>query len=104
MVLSSAAEHRLCRKVAGNLPLPPGALSCQDAAGREEGAGKGCGARAGWECLIPVPHSRPGFPSGIPAWLLLRQQGSSARGSGFALEWGAQDVSSGRAGSAVLLT
>lgn len=52
MVLSSAAEHRLCTEVIGNLFLPPQGLVLRDAVGREEGSWQGFGARS----RLEVPH------------------------------------------------
>lgn len=111
MVLSRAAEHRLCTEVAGNLFLPPRLLVLPGCCGQGWGElAKAVGPEPGWKCLIPVSHPKPAFPFRSSCLALAGGAASSAWGLSFALELGESTSASselrcvcGTAGSAVVL-
>lgn len=84
---NSAAQ--LLGKVAGNLPLPPRGIILPGCSRQRGGSWKRLwGQDQAGSALSQWHTPSQAFPSDIPAWLLLKQQGSFAWGSSFALEWG----------------
>lgn len=112
MVLSRAAEHGLCREVAGNLFLPPPGAVLPGCSGQGWGElATPLGPEPGWKCLFPVTHSKPGFPFRYSCLALAEGAEELCLGAELCPWIGrvrerrfrAQDVSSGRAGTGVVL-